>query len=96
MNEQDYYGALSAVDTEIGKIRRLLKELNLYENTLVMITSDNGPEVDNTAGHGTANFTSPGSSGGLTGRKRALTEGGFRVPGVVEFPRLIKENKVNS
>jgi arylsulfatase A-like enzyme len=32
----------------------------------------------------------------LTGRKRALTEGGIRVPGIIEYPRLIKSNRVDS
>jgi hypothetical protein len=92
-NEQDYYGSLSAVDAQIGRLRALLVELGVAEDTLVVLTSDNGPEV-NTGGHDCTMFPNPGSTGGLTGRKRALTEGGIRVPGVLEYPRLVKANVV--
>ena len=83
--EADYYGAISAMDEVIGKIRELLEELGIKNNTLFWFTSDNGPE----------NKT-PGITNGLRGRKGSLYEGGIRVPGVIEWPNVITQNKVSS
>jgi hypothetical protein len=40
---------------------------------------------------GTSAFPNPGVTGGLTGRKRALLEGGIRVTGIVEAPWLVAQ-----
>ena len=37
-----YYASLTSVDTEIGRVINLLKEKNLYENTVIVFTSDHG------------------------------------------------------
>jgi len=49
---------------------------------MVWFCSDNGPE---------GNAKSPGSAGNFRGRKRALYEGGVRVPGILEWPARIKK-----
>lgn len=71
-----YLGVVSAIDTEVGRIRGALRALGVADETLLWFTSDNGPE------HGSG----PGSTGGLRGRKRDLYEGGVRVPGLLEWP----------
>jgi arylsulfatase A-like enzyme len=49
---QHYYGAISAMDEQIGRLNDKLKELNATENTLIFFTSDNGPEgKERKAGH---------------------------------------------
>ena len=78
---QHYYGCITAMDEQVGRLRRELRELKVAENTLVFFCSDNGPE---------GNDKAPGSSGGLRGRKRSLFEGGVRVPGLAEWPAKIK------
>ena len=83
--QADYYGAISALDDVIGKIRTLLKELGIRDKTLFWFSSDNGPEDDTS-----------GMTNGLRGRKRSLYEGGIRVPGIIEWPNVIKSNKVSS
>lgn len=93
LNEQDYYGSLTAVDEQIGRLRAFLRAAGVANNTLLALTSDNGPE-DNIGDHECEAFPNPGSTAGLLGRKRTLTEGGIRMPGLVEFPRLVNENRV--
>ncbi len=78
--EQLYYGCISAMDDQVGRLRAKLRELGIAENTIVFFASDNGPE------NGT-----PGSPGPFRGRKRSLYEGGVRVPGLLEWPAMIPE-----
>ena len=63
---------------------KALDEQKLTDSTFVFFTSDNGPEGDGVKGR------ARGSTGGLRGRKRALYEGGIRVPGIARWPGRIK------
>lgn len=82
---QHYYGCITAMDEQIGRLRRVLKELGIEENTVVFYCSDNGPEGAIRQGR------TQGSTGGLRGRKRSLYEGGVRVPGLMLWPASFKE-----
>ncbi len=82
----DYHGCITAMDEQIGRIRRELTELGIAENTMLWFCSDNGPE-------GRAG-SAPGSAGLLRGRKRDLFEGGVRVPGLLVWPARIKKPRV--
>jgi len=75
-----YYGCITDMDLQIGRMRALLRELEIESNTLIWFGSDNGPEGSDDA---------PGSADPWRGRKRSLWEGGVRVPGVVEWPGRI-------
>jgi arylsulfatase A-like enzyme len=90
-NEADYYGAATAMDAQVGRVRALLRAKGVENTTLVIFSSDNGPEVSPASGQGTTTFPNPGTTGGLTGRKRAVMEGGIRVPGIVEAPWLVAQ-----
>lgn len=74
-----HHGNVTQLDAAFGKLMRTLAELGLAENTLVVFTSDNGPE-----GQGN-NGRTRGSTGGLRGRKRSLYQGGIRVPGIMRW-----------
>jgi len=88
--EKAFASAMKFVDRDVGAVMAQLKALNLDEHTIVMFSSDNGPHQE--GGHKAAFFQ---SSGGLTGTKRDLTEGGVRVPFIVRWPGKIKPGSVN-
>jgi arylsulfatase A-like enzyme len=81
--EQIYYAAISAMDKQVGRLWKKLKELNVTENTMIWFCSDNGPEQD-----------TPGSAGPFRERKRSLYEGGVRVPAFCIWPGTIKGGQV--
>jgi arylsulfatase A-like enzyme len=76
----DHHGELVAMDRSIGSLRQKLRELGIADNTLVVFNSDNGglPEIK------------PNTTGGLRGNKGTVYEGGLRVPGIIEWPAVIK------
>jgi arylsulfatase A-like enzyme len=41
-NDQNYYGELTTIDRNVGKLRAALRELNAADNTLLWYRSDNG------------------------------------------------------
>lgn len=83
-NLRQHHGNVTQLDHAFGRLTRALADQKLAENTFVFFTSDNGPEGDGTKGR------TRGSTGGLRGRKRALYEGGIRVPGIARWPGKIK------
>jgi arylsulfatase A len=84
---RDYYGSVSLLDHEVGRLLAALDARGLRERTLVLFTSDNGPE--GLRRYATA-IHSHGSAGPLRGMKLSMYEGGLRVPGIVRWPGRIK------
>lgn len=76
------------VDRQVGEIGALLKELELDDNTILFITSDNGASR---RFEGTHN-----SCGEMRGGKRSMNEGGIRVPMIVRWPGKIKAGAVSN
>jgi arylsulfatase A-like enzyme len=76
---------ITRMDGDVGRLMAELKELKLDNDTLVMFSSDNGPHKE---GGGDPAFFN--SSGPLRGYKRALYEGGIRVPLIARWPGRIK------
>jgi uncharacterized sulfatase len=82
--EKGFAAMITHMDSDVGRLIKLLKELKLDENTLVIFTSDNGPH--NEGGHNHEYFN---SNGPLKGFKRSMHEGGYRVPMIARWPGRI-------
>jgi len=76
-----YGDAVSEFDWSVGEVMRALRETGVADNTLVIVTSDNGPWYE-------------GSTAGLRGRKGQSYEGGFRVPFIAAWPGRIAAGAV--
>lgn len=82
----NHYGELVAMDRAVGTLRRRLSASGLADNTLLVFCSDNGglPKIE------------PETTGGLRGNKGTVYEGGLRVPGIIEWPAVIKSPRVTA
>ena len=77
-----YKEMVEVMDEGIGKIIKVLKETNQYENTIVLFLSDNGASRH-------------GNNGGLRGYKGGVYEGGSRVPAILSYPNVVKKGIEN-
>lgn len=93
--QQHYYGCITAMDEQIGRLRKELKKLGIEDNTLIWFCSDNGPEGNGNprkeydAYHGAFH----GDAGDFRGRKRSLYNGGVCVPALAVWPGTISPDR---
>lgn len=87
-SEHGPYGdAVEEIDESLGRIVNTLKILGIEKNTLIIFTSDNGPDL-------TYN-DNPGSAGPFKGSKFYPSEGGQRVPAIFWWPSRIQPSVSN-
>ena len=90
-----YAAMVSYLDENVGKLVTYLKKEGLYDNTLIVFTSDNGPASN--GGSDSPWFNSAGQFKSNYGRVKGYTyEGGIRVPMIVTWPEKIKAGSVNN
>ena len=89
---QIYYASVTDLDTELGRLFGKIDELGLSGDTIVIFSSDNGPEDISTRN---ASHSGVGSPGPFRGRKRSLYEGGIRMPFIVRWPGHVPAGSVD-
>jgi arylsulfatase len=72
------YGMVTNIDDNIGKLIQSLKDQNLYNNTILVFLTDNGPQQNR-------------YKLGLRERKSSVFGGGVRVPCLIHYPAKFKE-----
>ncbi len=85
-----YAAMVSRLDRDIARLVDLLKEKGVYENTLVIFSSDNG--VHSEGGHDPEFFD---SNSIYRGKKRDLYDGGIHTPFVAQWPAVIEAGTVS-
>ena len=84
-----YAAMISYLDEQVGEIVDKLKELGIYDNTLIMFSSDNGPTT--AGGVDPEYFDSAAPFQNLSGRvKGHLYEGGIRMPMIATWANRIE------
>lgn len=83
---QHYFGCLTAMDEQVGRLRAKLRELEIEKNTLIIFCSDNGPADP-------LHRKEIASAGPFKGHKHTMYEGGLLVPACVEWPGVIPANQ---
>jgi arylsulfatase A len=94
-----YAAMIEMVDRQLGEIMALLKELNIDDNTIVIVCGDNGgqPYFENKKHpHGVlAPNLNPKTGERFRGGKGNFYEGGLRIPFIVHWPGKIKAGSVS-
>jgi len=75
------YGMLHRMDSGIARVLETLEACGIADNTLVMFTSDNGPQLSGEGDHSLDRFNCH-----LHGAKGSVHEGGIRVPMILRWP----------
>jgi arylsulfatase A-like enzyme len=88
--QKNHAAMITYLDTQVGQIIDKLAELGIADRTVVFFTSDNGPHRE-----GGADPQFFHSAGPLRGIKRAMYEGGIRVPMIVRYSGNIAAGRVD-
>ncbi len=81
-----FYGMITNIDENVGKLRALLERTGLAENTVFIFTTDNGTAAGD-AKRAKEVGEWPGFNAGMRGKKGSEYDGGHRVPFFVHWPK---------
>ncbi len=97
-----YYGTVTQLDNAFGNLIKGVDALGNRDDTLIMFTSDNGPEAPVNLEESRGEWDdfsrdrSFGTPGPWRGMKRYPYEGGHRVPGIARWPGKIAPGSINT
>ena len=81
-----FYGMITNIDENVGRLRELLTDLDLADDTVFVFTTDNGTAAgDRRRGDEPGEW--PGYNAGMRGKKGSEYDGGHRVPFFVYWPK---------
>ncbi len=86
-DQAQYFANVANVDLAVGRLVKALNQIDERENTLIVFTSDNGPETLNRYRGAQRSYGQPGP---LRGMKLHTTEAGFRVAGIMNWKARMK------
>lgn len=104
-----YAAMITAMDDQVGRIVEALKKNNMYENTIIFFSSDNGGATNPLFATGarspeerasnpaelSMDQKPPASNGIFRGGKGSLYEGGVRVPTIIAWPGKLKPSTID-
>ncbi|MGC6431406.1 MAG: arylsulfatase [Jejuia sp.] len=90
---KDVYGMIAKVDERVGKLMQKLKDLGIAENTIVIFTSDNGPQLGSSANQERPKVFESRYNGGLRGSKAQMYDGGIKVPMFIRWQGKFQKGK---
>ncbi len=82
LDQAQYFANVANVDAAVGKLVSGLDQMQRRENTLIIFTSDNGPETLKRYRGANRSYGQPGP---LRGMKLHTTDAGFRVAGIMNW-----------
>jgi arylsulfatase A-like enzyme len=88
--QQTYYSAVTRMDRQVGRVLQAVKSEGVDDRTLILFSSDNGPENSSPRLQ-----YSVGVTGGMKGRKRSLYMGGVCVPLIVRWPGQVPAGRTD-
>ena len=91
--EKAYAAMVSRLDTDVGRLLDLLKELGIDERTIVIFSGDNGNTFNTSENKAGQRFPSTGDK--LRGGKGTMYEGGLRQAGIVRWPGHVPAGRVS-
>jgi arylsulfatase A-like enzyme len=92
-DDRRFFAVLEEMDHELGRLFAAIDKLGLAENTLIVLTGDNGPTA--WPAYYKRGVEPPGSTAGDRGRKWSLYEGGIRQPLIVRWNGRVPAGRVN-
>jgi arylsulfatase A len=91
-DEAEFFANVENVDIAVGRVLAAIDDLGISSDTLIVFTSDNGPETLNRYRGAERSYGRPGP---LRGMKLHTHEAGYRVAGIMRWPGRIEPGQVS-
>ena len=93
--QKRFYGMISNIDDNFGRLVSHLKQIGKFENTIIIFTTDNGTAAGISRGKDGA--IAMGYNSGLRGTKGSHYDGGHRVPFFMSWPKgdILQKTTIN-